>query len=291
MNQPELEEHIFSKLENRRTETVIGPGVGKDCAVLDLSADLVVLSTDPITGTEKEIGTLCVNICCNDVAAAGGEPIALLLTMLIPESASMEQIDQIVADTVAACQSNGVDLIGGHTEINSAVNRFVLSGVCVGKKSKTPLRSVQGGDTLVMSKTAGYEGTGILAQEKSGELLRVLSGKELKDAQGYLDCTSVVTEGKIGVENHVLLMHDATEGGVFGAAWEMADSAGLGLTLQYSSIPVSEVTRKICGYFQIDPYRLISSGVMLFATDKPTELIRALKDNGIIAEAIGVLYG
>ena len=46
-----------------------------------------VVSSDPITGTEKNIGKLCVNICLNDIAAAGAEPVAIMVTCLIPPTA------------------------------------------------------------------------------------------------------------------------------------------------------------------------------------------------------------
>ena len=92
----QLDRLIFSKLKSTRAETVTGPGVGRDCAVADLGENYLVLSTDPITGTEKGIGRLCVNISCNDVAAAGGEPVAILVTMLIPPRAQMAQVEEVV---------------------------------------------------------------------------------------------------------------------------------------------------------------------------------------------------
>lgn len=45
--------------------------MGEDCAAMQLAPDEVfVLSTDPITGTEKDMGTLALQITANDLASA-----------------------------------------------------------------------------------------------------------------------------------------------------------------------------------------------------------------------------
>ena len=282
----QLDELIFSKLNHKREETNSIPSIGQDCAVVDLKDQLMVITTDPITGAERNIGKLCVNICCNDVAAAGGEPIAMLLTILIPPKAEIEEVQSIIDDVLKTCDKNNIDLIGGHTEVSNAVNRYILSGVCIGKKSKKPLEIIKEGYALVMSKTAGVEGTGIIIAEKE-ELKTLLSAEELAEADDYLDNTSVLTEGMIGRQNDVALMHDATEGGILGAAWEMANAAGLGLQISLDKIPISPLTKKICTYYQIDPYKLISSGVMLFAVKNSEKLIKELKKNNIQATEIG----
>ena len=182
----------------------------------------MVVSSDPITGTEKNIGKLCVNICLNDIAAAGAEPVAIMVTCLIPPKAKMEEIKEVLDDLIKACKENGVDLIGGHTEISSAVNRFVLNGTALGKKNKTSEGDVKDGFELIMSKSAGLEGVGIIASEKSDEIIKKLGKDVYSEALSYLDMISVVKEGKIGRENGAVIMHDATEGGILGGAWEMA---------------------------------------------------------------------
>lgn len=48
---------------------------------MQLSEDeTLVMSTDPITGTAKDIGTLAIQITVNDLASAGAEPVGVLLT-------------------------------------------------------------------------------------------------------------------------------------------------------------------------------------------------------------------
>ncbi len=60
-------------------------------------------------------------------------------------------------------------------------------------------------------------------------------------------------------------MHDVTEGGIFGALWEMAESSGIGLEIDLKKIPLKQETVEICELFDINPYGLIASGAMLMA--------------------------
>ena len=82
-------------------------------------------------------------------------------------------------------------------------------------------------------------------------------------------------------------MHDITEGGAFGALWEVAAAAGLGLDIDLMKIPVRQETIEVCEVFGINPYELISSGSLLVTTPDGTGLIRALEEAGIPAAIIG----
>lgn len=84
-------------------------------------------------------------------------------------------------------------------------------------------------------------------------------------------------------------MHDATEGGILGAVWEVAECSGLGVDVFVEKIPVREETKKICAAMKIDYLRLISSGTMIIATEKGGELAEKLRENGIAAAVIGKL--
>lgn len=82
-------------------------------------------------------------------------------------------------------------------------------------------------------------------------------------------------------------MHDVTEGGIFGALWEMASAAGVGLEIDLKKIPIRQETVEICEVFDINPYQLISSGSMLIGTDHGSQLVEALKRAGIHSAVVG----
>lgn len=288
----QLRSIIMDQLTFRHKDVVLRSTVGEDCAGVAFGDEICLLTTDPITGASDEIGQLAVHISCNDIASNGASPTALLLTILAPEQTSEEDLKTIMKDASEAAAELGVEIVGGHTEITNAVNRIVISSTAIGKQKKEDLISNQAmheGDLILMTKSVGLEGTGIIAYEKADELIDCLSLSELDEAQAMLSKISVVKEGVIAGKCNVTSMHDVTEGGLLGAVHEVCDAAGLGAIIKYEAINLPQVTQKICDYYQINPLRLISSGTMLMTVHKEDarNLLMALQEASIEVSVIG----
>ena len=128
-----LKRAVFRQIHTRREEVLVGAGVGEDCAALQLGPDEVfVLSTDPITGTDKNTGELAVQITANDLASAGAEPVALLLTVLLPVTADEPLIRRLMREVDEACEKLHIQVVGGHTEVTAVVNQPVISVTGIG---------------------------------------------------------------------------------------------------------------------------------------------------------------
>lgn len=293
MSNEALNDSILSRLAHDRQDILIGPGIGEDCAAIAFGDLACVLTTDPITGATKDVGKIAVHISCNDIASSGTEPIALLMTLLLPLEASEHDAKAIMAQAHQTASEMNVAIIGGHTEFTSAVTRPVVSVTAIGKGTKSQLSATAGakpGDLLVISKWAAIEGTAIIANEKAEELMQLGMKPESLDAATHLlDQLSVVPEGKLGSKHLVHAMHDVTEGGVYGAIWEMCEASGYGAVVEELKIPLLDITKEICNLYKLDPYRLISSGVMLMAV--PPENFDTLKEEatacGIKLTAVG----
>jgi len=286
-----LKRSIFKKLSVQRDEVLYGPGLGEDCCVLQFKAeDLVVLSTDPITGTVKEIGKLAMHITANDVAASGASLVGVLLTLLLPEGFEEKELQVIMTDINDICKKMHVQVLGGHTEVTAAVNQPIISVTGVGKATEASLTmtsALEPGDDLVMTKWAGIEGTAIIALEKEEELLKTVKRSLVEEAKTYTDLISVVPDSLVAIQAGVKAMHDVTEGGIYGALWEMASSAGVGFEVELDAIPLKRATIEICEYFAINPYELISSGSMLISTEDGPALVAAMAAAGIHSAHIG----
>ena len=129
-----LKRSVFKQIHTRRPEVVLGAGVGEDCAAIKLAEDeTLVMSTDPITGTAKDIGTLAIQITVNDLASAGAEPVGVLLTVLLPESVEEPELRAMMAQVEEACAKAKIQVMGGHTEVTAVVNQPVISVCGVGK--------------------------------------------------------------------------------------------------------------------------------------------------------------
>lgn len=286
-----LKRSVFKQIHTKRPEVVLGAGVGEDCAAIKLAPDeTLVLSTDPITGTTQDIGTLAIQITVNDLASAGAEPVGVLLTVLLPESVEEPELRQMMAQVEAACAKAGVQVMGGHTEVTAVVTQPVISVCGVGKVKDGKLISTAGarpGMDILVTKWIGIEGTAILAKEKEEELLTKFSAPFVAKAKALDVYISVQSEAAVAVRSGVSAMHDVTEGGIFGALWEMAEASGVGLEIDMKKIPIRQETVEVCEFFGLNPYQLISSGCMLMAATDGNLLVRELMKAGIPATIIG----
>jgi hydrogenase expression/formation protein HypE len=294
LSNEQLKQIVLKQINYKRDDVLLRSDVGEDCAGIAFGDEICLLTTDPITGSASEVGKLAVHISCNDIASNGAAPIALLLTILAPESTTEEELSQVMAQAHLEASKLNVEIIGGHTEITDAVNRIVVSSTAVGKQKKEDFitnKKIQMGDLILMTKFAGVEGTGIIAYEKEAILDQYLSEDELKTAKEFLNLISVVKEGVIAGKHNVTSMHDVTEGGVLGALWEICEGGGLGGIVTYENIPIHPVTEKICEFFNINPLRLISSGTMMItiSPDDYNELKEDFEKNNLSLECIGVV--
>lgn len=286
-----LKRSILKQIKHRREEVLVGPGVGEDCSVLALEKDEVfVISTDPITGTAEDIGTLAVHITANDISSNGAEIIGIMLTILLPEGTMESELKELMKELEAACESLNIEIMGGHTEITAVVNQPVITVTGIGKMPKNHMIKTAGvkpGQEIVMTKWAGLEGTAIIAKKKEEDLLTKYTKDFINNAKNFIKNISVVAEAGVGRDLGVTSMHDVTEGGIFGALWELGEASKTGIEVDLKKIPIRQETVEICEFFDLNPYQLISSGVMLMVTDKANELVDVLEKKGIPAAVIG----
>ena len=62
---------LLSQAPIKDPRVLYGPGVGLDCAVIDLGERVLVFKSDPITFATEDIGWYAVQVNANDVATTG----------------------------------------------------------------------------------------------------------------------------------------------------------------------------------------------------------------------------
>ncbi|MFP4015979.1 MAG: AIR synthase family protein [Halanaerobiales bacterium] len=288
-----LEEIVLNKIGYKRDDVLVHAGIGEDCSVVDLNDQLLVISSDPITGASKNAGYLAVHVACNDIAAAGAEPIGIQVILLLPEEIDEVEIANLMNEITETAASINVEVLGGHTEILSAVSKPIICVTAVGKVEKDKVCSsadAMPGDDIVVTKGVGIEGTYILANDYS-DLLKEngVSVDIIENALTYKNKLSVINESRIAVRHGANAMHDITEGGLYGALEEVSQAAEVGFDLYMDNLPISEETEVISGAMKIDPAGLISSGSMLITVPESEDLLKELKCQGIKAAKIGIV--
>jgi HAD superfamily hydrolase (TIGR01509 family) len=291
---------ILEQIEIFSDDVVVGPGIGEDVAVVrtNLTTSHLVLKSDPITFTTRDLPNYSLTINANDLACAGADPKWFTATILAPVGTAGIEIEQLILGLSRQAKSMGIQLCGGHTEITNAVNGMIISGHLTGVASAENLVlkcRANEGDELLLTKSLAIEGTCILAHEFSNRLLDqdvpseiLQSGKNLIDSVGI----SILEEARIASRfPGVTSLHDVTEGGIAAAVEEISESTGHRIGIYPEKIPFLEETAQICSALGLDPYGLIGSGSLLITVkSKESEnLIDILEHNGIQTTRIGCL--
>ena len=213
-----------------------------------------------------------------------------MVSILLPPRTREKKLRELMQEMELVCKELNIEIIGGHTEVSDAVNRPVITVTGIGKAKKDAFVSTSGlrpGDELVMTKWAGLEGTAIIAAEKKEKLLETLPGELVDTAAAFSQYLSVVQEASVAAGLGASAMHDVTEGGIFGALWEMGEASNVGITAELMKIPIRQETIEVCEVFDINPYRMMSSGSLLIGCANGNLMVRELEANGISAAVIG----
>ncbi|MEM4463582.1 MAG: AIR synthase family protein, partial [Fervidicoccaceae archaeon] len=253
---------------------ILPPMVGEDAGVVDVSeSEILAAHSDPITAAHTRIGWLSIHVAANDIASSGVKPLWFLATIILPESTEDERIIEIASDMRRALSEIGGSLIGGHTEYSDAVTRPLISITALGigsRESITPTSAAMPGDLVIMTKRAAMEATSIAAYDLEKFLIeRGFSRMELEEAKKLIEKISVVPEAiALSSEKLAHAMHDATEGGIAAAAFELSYASGWAVEIDRNQIPIFSLTEKILGALGADPLFSLSSGTLLAAVPK-----------------------
>jgi hydrogenase maturation factor len=296
---------LLSRVTGPGREVIIGPAVGEDAFAvavvrgMGMGRAVLVGTTDPVTFTREHVGYYAVNVNANDVATMGAAPRWFLATLLVPPGLAAGALRTILDDIDAACVALGARLVGGHTEVTSAVTRPVVAGAMLGtttgKRLVRPGRA-RAGDSLLVTKRLAIEGTSIIARARKKEVELLLGKRSAARARNLIfePGMSIVREALSAVEAApISAMHDPTEGGLLWGLRELSLATGLGVEVDLDRVPIYEETRAICRRFRLDPLGLLASGSLLIAArQRDSERAAAcIRELGIECSQIGRLGG
>ncbi len=301
---PEIfDQIILPRLGARSPSILVGPQHGVDVGVVDLGADQVMaITTDPFFivpqyGWERA-AWFATHILASDAATSGLRPTYFAVDLNLPLSVTREALEIMWGTVHRECEQIGMAVVAGHTARYEGTDFPMVGGATVislGPKSRyvTP-NMARVGDLVIVTKGAAIEATGLFAATFP-RLVADRYGPELaRRADRVFDMMSVVEDAmvaaSVGVrDDGVTAMHDATECGVWGGLFEIAQASGVGMQIDKQKIIVREEVRKVCELFQIDPYSSISEGTLLITCrpHKAAEVVRTLADRGIESSIVG----
>lgn len=271
-----------------------GAAVGADCAFFANPDGQVIAWCAQEAAVAGQAGMDSVSHaiirCVNNLAAAGAKPISALIGMMLPEETQEQQVKELMKEAAETCDWFGMTIEGGDTCISYAVSLPIITVTAMGTVSSEKQCSTakaKAGMDIVISKWIGLEGTALLAKAEKEALLERYPSWLVEKAAEFERELSVLPEAETAREFGVRAMHDLSQGGVFGALWELAEGSGCGLCVDLKKIPIRQETVEVCEVCGVNPYEMRSAGSLLMVTEDGEGLVEALERAGIPAAVIG----
>lgn len=295
-------ELIYPRLGAPNPDVLVGPQSGVDVGIIRVGDQAMALTTDPVFivpqyGWERA-AWFAIHILLSDAVTSGLPPRYLTIDLNLPLDLDRQALDIIWGVIHRECEKYGVAIVTGHTARYEGCNYPMVGGatvIAVGPEDAyvTP-RLARPGDALIITKGPAIETTGLFAAALPEMIEAKLGADFRRRAENIFWQMSVVEDARIAVaqgvrEKGVTCMHDATECGIYGALWEIAEASGLGLLVERDRIVTQPECLEFCAALEIDPYVCISEGTLIL-TCRPhaaDRIVVALGEAGIPASVVG----
>ncbi|MFB6490980.1 MAG: AIR synthase family protein [Thermoproteus sp. AZ2] len=287
---------IYPRLGARRAEVLVPPQNGVDVGVVDLGdGRVLVVKTDPVyiapqVGMRKA-AWFAVHILASDVMTSGIPPQYAAIDLNLPPSIADEELEELWSGIHEALAEIGVAVVAGHTGRYEGVDYPMVGGFTmfgIGPRERlVTSRGARPGDDIVMTKGPAIEATALLANYFPEYFRARLPPDVFQEAYDLYWKMSCWRDGLIASRVGVHAMHDATEGGVWGALVEVAEASGVRIVVDEEKLFMPRAVKALTEAVGIDPWSAISEGTLIIATDRGQEVVEALRSEGIEAAVIG----
>ena len=302
-----LKRSVLRQLKNKRSEIANSAGLGADCAIFEpfsegqlvtcVQEGVVELQCEnDLVEAEREDPSVMpmrrfFQKCANNLATAGAEPVAAELVIFLPESVEEPELKALMSEAEGIAAELNIQIIGGQTRVSSAVRQplATVTGYGIRKTGAVQMdvRKKLAGQDIIITKWIGLEGTADLAARNQEGLLTRYPAYLVEEAAAFDRYYSILPEAATAVKSGGCTMHDASEGGIFAGLWEMAEGAGVGLTIDMKKLPLRQETVEVCEFCNVNPYELRSGGSLIIASPEGTAVVEALAAEGIPAVIVG----
>ncbi len=297
-------EVIYPHLGAKSRDILVGPQHGVDVGIVEIGGKAVSLKADPVFivpeyGWERA-AWFAIHILASDSVTCGLKPRFLSIDLNLPMEMTRQQLEVMWKTMHRECEKLGVAVVTGHTARYENCHYPMVGGatiVGVGEKDEYVTPSLaRAGDKIIITKGPAIEASGIFATMFPKLLEKEFGRSFSQKAEQIFYKMSVVEDAltaiTVGVrDNGVTAMHDATECGIWGALYEIAQPARLGVRVEKERIVVEECVLEISRYFGIDPYASISEGTLIITcrAQKAQAVVEALVKKGIKSSVVGEL--
>ncbi len=265
----------------------IAVGPGDDCAAIEIGDEYLLISTDMVTQrthlprsiTPYQIGWFIIAINLSDLAAKGGKPLGLVVSIGLPEDYEVEDLSKMTEGMNDCARTFQTRIIGGDLKSNPEVT---LCGTAIGTVPKSHFMGRKGcspGELVAVTGALGGAAAGYYSQEHSVSSVEYDDGlKQLFEP--YPRVNEGQTLSKLGAVTCSMDISD----GLASSVYQLSELNKVGFELEWEKVPVSNVAQKVSDSLKIPIQELalyFGGEYELIVTLKPdiaTKAIEALQN-------------
>jgi hydrogenase expression/formation protein HypE len=260
------------------------PFPGVDSLGLAMTTDSFVVS--PLFFPGGDIGELAVNGTINDLAVGGATPLGISAAFILEEGLDVAILRRVVESMRRAADRAGVSVVTGDTKVvprGKADQLFITTtGVgTVALPQRIAIHRVVPGDAVVLSGAMGDHGSTVMLARGDVDLEAEALRSDTTPLNG-------LTAALLGAGVDVHFMRDATRGGVATVLNEIAQAAGVAVSIDESSLPIHDEVRGVAEILGIDPLYIANEGklVAVVAKDDAARTVGLMRSRAEGAEAV-----
>ncbi|MBI5327447.1 MAG: thiamine-phosphate kinase [Deltaproteobacteria bacterium] len=185
------------------------------------------------------LGRKAVSISLSDIAAMGGTPTFLLVSIILPASVTIDFVNLLYRGIKEKAEEFDVKLIGGNT--SSSPDKIIISTTMLGEVFKDRVILREGasvGDNIYVTGRLGDSALGMKIWKEKGD--NIITDPFLKDAvMAHIDPCPRVREGiKIAEKKLATAMIDISDG-LISDLRHIAEQSAVGAKVWVEKVPVS----------------------------------------------------
>ena len=245
-------------------------GIGDDAAVLQPERGMVdVVTTDALMEdvhfrrawtAPEDIGHKALAVNLSDLAAMGAAPRALLLSLALPATLTLDEFDRILDGFLALAAQSRAPLVGGNITRSPGPLVIDVTAIGVARPRRILRRSgARPGDRLFVTGHLGAAATG-LALRESGADVAGLDSDRRACVLKYDRPDARLRTGQIVAHNRAASACMDLSDGLADALTQVAEASGCGLEVLGDALPLHPGARAWAEATGADATRLALTG-------------------------------